>query len=50
MSGWYIVYVLMLGLHGFLMTSEDVRLFEMKWWIWVFVPILAYIAGKYGAQ
>jgi hypothetical protein len=46
MGGWYLVYILMLGLHGFLMASEDVRPFSVKWWIWVFVPVLSHIAGK----
>lgn len=51
MTGWYSLTVpIVLFLHGFLMASEDVRPSMWKWWIWIFVPILSYIAGKSGVQ
>ena len=50
MTGWYIVYLLMCGLNGGLMASEGLYPNDIKWWIWLVIPILAYIAGKYGAQ
>lgn len=49
MIGWSIVYILMCALNGFLMASEGLYPTSIKWWIWAFVPILTYFAGKYGA-
>ena len=46
MNGWYFVYILMCALNGVFMASEGVSVNNFKFWIWVFVPILAYFAGK----
>ena len=50
MNGWYFVYILMCAFNGGLMASEGLHLNSIKFWIWLFIPILAYAAGKYGAQ
>lgn len=47
MNGWYLVYILMCGLNGWLMASEGLYPNDFKWWIWAIVPILAYLAGQY---
>ena len=46
--GWFIVYLLAIGINAYILLSEDVRINNPKYWISIICVILAYFAGRYG--
>ena len=46
--GWFIVYLLAVGINAYILLSEDVRINNPKYWISFGCIVLAHIAGRYG--
>ena len=46
--GWFIVYLLAIGINAGILISEDIRIDNPKYWISILCVMLAYFAGRYG--
>ena len=46
--GWFIVYLLVVGINAGVLISEDIQINNPKYWISIVCVILAYFAGRYG--
>lgn len=44
-NGWYVVYILMCCLNGFLYGTMGHTINSWQFWVGLFIPILSYIAG-----
>ena len=46
MSGWYFVYLLMALINGCMLAGNGYSLVDWQWWVWMWIPIITYIAGR----
>ena len=44
-NGWYVVYILMCCLNGFLYGTMGHTITSWQFWVGLIIPILSYIAG-----
>lgn len=47
MNGWYVVYLIMMCAHGFCMADEGLSFKDAKYWVWLLIPVICYIAGSF---
>ena len=46
--GWFIVYLLAIGINAGVLISEDIRIDNPKYWVSFGCVVLAYFSGRYG--
>ena len=45
--GWFIVYLLVIGINSYILVSEDIQINNPKYWISFGCIILAYFSGQF---
>lgn len=46
--GWFIVYLLVMGINAYVLGSEGILMNNSKYWISIGCMALAFFAGRYG--
>lgn len=45
--GWFIVYLLVIGINSYILISEDIQINNPKYWFSFGCVVLAYFAGQF---
>ena len=41
----YIIYLFMMAIHGVVLAKAKISFADLKYWILVFIPVIAYLCG-----